>query len=207
MLRKIVQGLALVGVVTGMGAMGGGCLDRDVVGNKPTVSTNFTNAVSQSGINKVDILFDIDNSASMGDKQAYLIQAIPDMISRLITPRCVDAMGNPTGANADPMGACPAGMGSAEFAPVHDMHIGVVTSALGSRLGVASGSGSTATYVCDPANTIQDKAGYTVSEYNDDQGHLINRASPNGSGTALSDANPGNFLYWFPPNVGGNSGA
>ena len=37
-------------------------------------------------VQKVDILFDIDNSASMGDKQAYLAQAIPDLLTRLVTP-------------------------------------------------------------------------------------------------------------------------
>ena len=97
---RVAKATALGILVTSAGALTGGCLDRDVVGNKPTVNTNFTNSVSQSGIDKVDILFDIDNSASMGDKQEYLIQAIPDMISRLITPRCVDNDGNPVGTNA-----------------------------------------------------------------------------------------------------------
>src|SRR5271170_2760895 len=129
MLRKIVQGLTLVGVVTGFGALGAGCLDRPVTAAAPTIKTNFTTAVNQSGINKVDILFDIDNSASMGDKQNYLKQAIPQMIARLVTPLCVDSNGNATGANASPTtGQCPTGMGTPEFSAVHDMHIGIVTS-------------------------------------------------------------------------------
>ena len=56
MLRNFVQGLALVGVVIGTGALGAGCLDRPVTTASPTIKTNFTSAVNQSGIDKVDIL-------------------------------------------------------------------------------------------------------------------------------------------------------
>ena len=69
------------------------------------------------------------------------------------------------------------------------MHIGVVTSSLRARLGGA---------VCEPTATIASKNGYTVNEYADDQGHLINRTGPNGSGPPLAEANPSNFLYWYP---------
>ena len=55
--------------------------------------------------NKVDVLFMIDNSASMGDKQALLAQAVPDIIQGLVSLQ------------------------------VHDMHIGIVTSSLGGRGG------------------------------------------------------------------------
>jgi hypothetical protein len=202
MLRKIVQGLALTGVVLGAGALGAGCLDRPITNQAPDIKTNFTSAVNQSGIDKVDILFDIDNSASMGDKQSYLVAAIPQMIARLVTPRCLTSAGVATGVNADPtMGNCPA-MSFPEFAAVHDMHIGVVTSSLGSRLGVQSGSGSSVTYVCDPnAAQVKSAGGTMVSPDNDDQGHLINRTAPFGSGPALAGAalpEGGGFLYWFP---------
>jgi hypothetical protein len=55
--------------------------------------------------NKVDVLFMIDNSASMGDKQALFAQAIPDFIDGLVKLQ------------------------------VQDMHIGIVTSSLGGRGG------------------------------------------------------------------------
>ncbi len=146
---------------------------------------------------KVDLLFDIDNSASMGDKQAYLIQAIPQMITRLVTPRCVDASGAATGSYSSPTdGTCPAGS-SPEFSPVHDLHIGVVTSSLGSRLGINSGTSP----VCDPMAMVTSMAGVASSAFNDDQGHLITRTGPFGAGAALSDAalsEGGGFLAWAP---------
>jgi hypothetical protein len=142
---------------------------------------------------KVDLLFDIDNSASMGDKQRYLSETIPLMVARLVTPRCIDrTTGQATGANADATtGKCPAG--DPEFAPVHDMHIGVVTSSLGSRLGD--------TGTCDSTTQVKSQAGTSVLPYNDDQGHLINRTGEYGSGGALSEATlaeGGGFLNWFP---------
>jgi hypothetical protein len=216
MLRKFVQGCALVGVVVGLGALGAGCLDRPVTAASPTIKTNFTSAVNQSGIDKVDILFDIDNSASMGDKQQYLIEAIPQMIARLVTPRCIstakgDAGGQPlvdgTGndINADPAsGACPTGS-APEFTAVHDMHIGVVTSSLGGRLGPG---------LCDPTATAKTTGGATVSDFNDDKGELINRtgttALPYGLAGPLADAvlsdTSGGFLYWFPTGAATNKG-
>jgi hypothetical protein len=164
-----------------------------------------TRFVNQSGINKVDILFDIDNSPSMGDKQAYLVQAIPQMIARLVTPRCVTSGDGGVeipvtpAENADPTtGQCT--NGTPEFAAVHDMHIGVVTSSLGSRLGLVS-EGPPPTYVCDPAQISKSQAGVSVSSYTDDQGHLINRTQQFGAGPAITqDVLPegGGFLYWYP---------
>ena len=195
MVRAVVHGAVLSSFVLVMGGSGVSCLDRPVTAAAPTVKTNFTVAVSQNGIDKVDILFDIDNSASMGDKQTYLIQAIPQMVARLVTPQCLSNLSKaPTGTNADPLtGGCPSGS-TPEFSAVHDMHIGVVTSSLGNRGGDAC-----------PATTIMSQSGVTVNAFKDDQGHLINRtttkAAPNGSGPALGEASVsegGGFLAWFP---------
>jgi hypothetical protein len=196
MARTFVQGLAFVGVAVGLGAFGAGCLDRPVTAQEPTIKTNFTSAVNQNGINKVDLLFDIDNSASMGDKQAYLIQAIPLMVQRLVTPRCMDdTTGLATSQNASPSdGTCPAGS-TPEFSAVHDMHIGVVTSSLGSRLGDIG--------TCDSTTQVKSTSGTSVLPYDDDQGHLVNRTGKYGSTagaseTSLPASEGGGFLYWFP---------
>src|SRR5260370_39390979 len=49
--------------------------------------------VRNAPIDKIDLLFDIDNSDSMGDKQVYLEKAVPDLLNRLINPNCVDSSG------------------------------------------------------------------------------------------------------------------
>lgn len=89
---------------------------------------------SPSGIvDKMDILFAIDNSLSMGDKQQVLATAVPQLLKRLTNPDCVSAT---PGSAAEPLpmvdpgAACPTGM-VREFAPIKDIHVGVVTSSLG----------------------------------------------------------------------------
>jgi hypothetical protein len=84
-----------------------------------------------SGFDKIDILIMIDNSLSMGDKQAILAAAVPQLLGRLTNPDCVDPAGQiPTKQMQDPNAICDAGL-QREFAPVKDIHIGVVTSSLG----------------------------------------------------------------------------
>jgi hypothetical protein len=68
-------------------------------------------------VGKLDVLFMIDNSASMGDKQALLQAAVPEMIGRLVNPNCVDTQGNVVGTSQN--GQC--AQGHIEFQPVHDM--------------------------------------------------------------------------------------
>lgn len=83
---------------------------------------------------KVDMLFVIDNSSSMGDKQAVFRRAIPDMIDQMVNPPCVakdEAMKQVfVEKNAD--GTCP-DPATPIFKPVKDIHIGVVSSSLGPR--------------------------------------------------------------------------
>ena len=154
----------------------------------------------QRTADKVDLLFDIDNSASMGDKQAYLEQAVPDLITRLVQPNCVSTDGTMTvNGQATLAGDCPAGS-AAEFPPVHNLHIGILSSSLGPRLGNACPE-------YDPTNpsSVQKWTGGTLNRHNDDQAHLLNRgADPNNlkdyTETPVGDApDPDDFLDWFPP--------
>src|SRR5690348_6944021 len=119
--------------------------------------------VKQQSIDKVDLLFAIDNSASMGDKQTLLSEAVPVLVGRLLNPNCVSTDTNQTcktagdctaalGANAQCDTQANSGAGQCfvagdngggdnqcksingtkpEFAPVHDMHVGIVSSSLG----------------------------------------------------------------------------
>jgi hypothetical protein len=141
----------------------------------------FSTVLDRSAVNRVDLLFMIDDSRSMGDKQAYLAQAVPDLLLRLVTPNCVDLM-DPTkilGVSQD--GRCSAGR--IEFPPVHDMHIAVVTSALGSMGG----------------DVCPDPRGSSAPDAMNDDGQIVNR------GAAVTDA-PADFLAWF-PSTADNAGA
>ena len=87
--------LAGAALLTATGAAGAGCLARPVGTQPPTTKVNFTSTVSQQQVDKVDLLFMIDNSASMGDKQAILADAVPNLLVGLLQPKCVDpATGN-----------------------------------------------------------------------------------------------------------------
>ncbi|MBL8608803.1 MAG: hypothetical protein JNL38_15875 [Myxococcales bacterium] len=161
------------------------CLTRPVTQQDPTTKVNFTTTAKQQTVDKIDILFAIDNSASMGDKQSILKTAVPDLVRGLIRPACVDADGKPTGAVADPgkpAGAqCPGGS-EPEFKPVVDMHVGIVSSSLGGMGGRLDGCASGA-------------------EHQNDKARLLDRTKQGRS----SKVEAGNYLAWF-PNVPANDG-
>ncbi len=91
-----------------------------------------------SPTDKVDLLLVIDNSLSMSDKQAELARRVPELVAALTNP--------------------PAGPGRKAIA---DLHIGVITSSLGSH----------GTSACDPGST---------SAHNNDHAHLLPRAGEGG---------------------------
>jgi hypothetical protein len=117
----------------------------------------------------------IDNSSSMGDKQQYLAEAIPDLVDRFVNPRCVDPAHPRTVVGKSTNGACT--NGRPEFPPVHDMHVGVLSSSLGPRLGTACGS-------------------------LDDRAELLTRGA---SAPTVQDAQASGYLAWF-PKVDANNG-
>lgn len=86
----------------------------------------------QAETGKVDLLLAIDNSISMAEKQTLLAKTIPELLTRLISPHCVNGAGVITAEPLSPAIACPAGS-QHEFAPVRDLHVGVITSSLGSH--------------------------------------------------------------------------
>lgn len=129
LLRAGVAGLA---VALGGAVATTGCLDRPVAPAVPRTSNVYVDEIRQTAVDKIDLLFMIDNSISMADKQAILAEAVPILVGRLITPICVDVNGNPTSGNADATGRCPS-PSIAEFNPIKDIHVGVITSSLGSH--------------------------------------------------------------------------
>jgi hypothetical protein len=169
---------------TSVSIVAGGCLDRPVAPATPTVSARIVTPAKQNKVSKIDLLFMIDNSSSMADKQQILAQAVPDLVSRLVDPVCIDPMTGQSVGNRNPDGSC--ARGEPDFDPVKDIHIGIITSSLG-------GHGSTG--VCDdpdPRKTLP---------HNDDHGHLIARdVMDMPVATFMNEG----FLNWNP--VGANSG-
>jgi len=89
-----------------------GCLDRELKPVHPCLVSGVAQQVDINNIDKVDLLFVIDNSSSMEDKQANLRRHVPQLVQTLVT-------GTRRPDDPEP------------FPPVHDLHIAVVDSDMG----------------------------------------------------------------------------
>jgi hypothetical protein len=110
-----------------------GCLERPVGETHPQTQNIFVKRNKTTNVDKIDLLFMIDNSASMADKQAVLSAAVPQLLRRLTTPYCIhptDPTAEPEAMN-NPTEPCKTKGYVREFSPVNDIHIGVITSSLG----------------------------------------------------------------------------
>lgn len=130
-----------------------GCLDRPLSPAEPQTSNVVVKQLAQQAPSKIDLLFMIDDSQSMADKQALLASAVPALVRRLVAPRCVDDQGKPLG------GSHPCSAGVPEFRPVDDIHVGVLSSSLG-------GHGSE---MCTPSwsawNPSQDRGAHLIAPH------------------------------------------
>jgi hypothetical protein len=135
---------------------------------------------------KIDLLFMIDSSISMAEKQRLLADAIPVLMNRLISPMCMDENAMPTGFSVP----CPAGS-NPEFKPVEDIHVGVITSSLGDH-----GSAD----VCSDASVVPG----SDTTYNDKAQLVptVNATIPSRAG--LASWNNFGFLVWDPRLAGHN---
>ena len=97
--------------------LGVGCIDRPAVPVPPTLQAGITQRFGSSSVDRVDILFEIDNSGSMLDNQAELARQLPRMIAALTSPTASGAR------------------------PIQDLRIGVISSDLGTH-GVDTGFGN-----------------------------------------------------------------
>ncbi|HVY45234.1 MAG TPA: hypothetical protein VHB21_05105, partial [Minicystis sp.] len=149
---------AFAALVVGVGSGAAGCLSRPINPLEPRTTTVEVEKLTETAVDKIDLLLMIDNSASMADKQQVLADAVPQLVSGLLNPKCVDDNGNPIASQpASPTDMCPTGS-KRDFNPVYDVHVGIVTSSLGSH-----GTGQTG--VCDPSQ----------GGNQNDAGHLIHR--------------------------------
>ena len=165
-------------VLAGFAAMPA-CLDRPIEPVEPRTTSTIVDKLTQSSVDKIDLLLMIDNSGSMSDKQQILKLAVPDLVQALVNPKCLDETGKATPAQPKgPLDDCPVMGSKREFEPIVNIHIGVTSSSVG-------GHGAD--------SCIGDK---TPSE--NDHGRLIKRTSTDGSTPdALTWADKG-FLVWDP---------
>jgi hypothetical protein len=150
----------------------------------PVTTNHYVAEIRMTGVDKVDLLFMIDDSLSMASKQQLLAGSIPLLVERLIAPACVDATGNPTGENATLDGVCDVGV--PEFPPIENLHVGIITSSLGDH-----GSND----VCSEAANAENVAnGFSPSFYND-LAQLLPSVRP---ASSLASWNESGFLVWDP---------
>jgi hypothetical protein len=172
--------------IVGIGAVSG-CLTRPIEPVEPRTTSVVVERLTQSGVNKIDLLLAVDNSASMADKQAILALAVPDLITGLVNPQCLDnASGKPTATQpASPTDQCPANS-TREFPPVLDIHIGLISSSLGTF--GADGCPDKPPASCPTADTTP----------NDDHGHLVTRSDVCDSKGPIPTYQNEGFLAWDP---------
>jgi len=182
--------VALVSLV-GAGFGASACLVRPLCDKdcQPKTTNIFVDAIQQKSVDKIDLLFMIDNSISMADKQAVLREAVPDLVQRLVSPNCIDpdtGVANKAMTPKDPKGDCP-GMLIREFTPIRNIHVGIVSSSIG-------GHGSQTLCVGNDGGTL------TEQEQND-HAWLMGKRPRGGAFAAPAGGvapDPQGFLNWNP---------
>ena len=165
-----------------------GCQNTSTVGGGPVqLGGPAGGGVASIGdVEKVDLLFMVDNSRSMADKQEAMAVALADLVQSLVNPPCLDMNGTTVpGQPATGLDPCPPGAHRA-YNAVHDLHIGVVSSSIGGH--GADACSDTEQFTCP---------GGVVNTTNNDKGHLLDRQDACGSGTIATYQNMG-FLAWDP---------
>jgi hypothetical protein len=185
--RRALRGsvwLALAAGLAGSMAAGVACGSRDdglFGGANPTTTSGTGGSGGMGGslpkpahADKIDLLFVVDNSPGTDLKHQILANDLPALLAVFTDPPCT---GN-DGAWQDAQGgACPQGT-TRIFPPVADLHVGVITSSLG-------GHGAD--------TCLADK-----SPSENDRGHLIKRASTDGTIPDVKTWNDKGFLVWDP---------
>jgi hypothetical protein len=122
----------MAGLCTTASMVAAACMSRPVATTEPHTSNLYVEPIRNDVIDKIDLLFMIDNSASMGDKQELLAKAVPQLVGRLVIPRCTTAMGAVVLERNSLSEPCPAGS-APEFRAVQDIHVAVISSSLGAH--------------------------------------------------------------------------
>jgi hypothetical protein len=107
-LRKI--GIVLAG--SALGLLGTGCFERTLRPINPCTRSRFGETIRVQNVDEVDLLFMVDNSNSMAEEQESLTEQLPRLVRIL--------------ASGDRNGD-----GQLDFTPVRSLHIGIVSSDMG----------------------------------------------------------------------------
>jgi len=176
--RSLSRAGAAASVLAGFAAIPA-CLDRPIEPVEPRTTSTIVDKLTQSSVDKIDLLLMLDNSGSMADKQQILRIAVPDLVQALVNPKCLDETGKATPAQPKgPLEDCPVQGSKREFEPILNIHVGVVTSSVG-------GHGAD--------SCLGDKV---PSE--NDHGQLIKRTSTDGSTPDAATWADKGFLVWDP---------
>ncbi|HEU5074688.1 MAG TPA: hypothetical protein VFU02_10950, partial [Polyangiaceae bacterium] len=121
---------AIVTSSNGSSTSSGGSSNQGGSGGGPSSGGSSGGEGSRPDVraDKLDILFVVDNSLNMAHKQPYFASAAAELLGQLADPECVDG-DDPALAEG-----CPEGQ-HREFAPVLDMHVGVISTSLGGQGG------------------------------------------------------------------------
>jgi hypothetical protein len=160
---------AALAIVTALAACGGPPSPHGAA----HVCTFFETEFHSCSVEKIDLLFVVDNSPSMGDKAALLVAALPDLLNRLVNPECIDPMGNIVGISS--AGRCASG--GLAHARARDLHAAIISSSLGAAGGGLCGSSG-------------------VGARQNDRAETLNRVGTDEQ--SVGDAEPSHFLAWFP---------
>jgi len=176
-------GALATAMVAGTAVTATGCLNRPIERVEPRTTTTIVERLTQSSVDKIDLLLVIDNSRSMADKQEILNLAVPDLVNELVNPRCLADDGTPSAQQpTDPLQDCPEAGTEREFDPILDIHIGIITSSIGSH-------GADA---CD--TSAMSGLNFSV----DDKAHLINRSGTDMGDPPVPTYDDLGFLVWDP---------
>ena len=104
---------AVPGIALGLVAFG--CIEREGRPVNPCTNVTVARAIQVTSVDKVDLLFMVDNSNSMMEEQAQLAQELPRMVRIL-------ASGDLNENGMEDEG---------DFEPVQDLNVGVITSDMG----------------------------------------------------------------------------
>lgn len=120
---------------------------------------------------KLDVLLVVDNSRTASMAHPALARTVPYLLDRILSPPCVNGLGQIVDT---PPADTPCERGIRDFAPVRDVHIGVISSSLG-----AYGADG----IC------------TTDPQEDDRGWLLTRDDVGGSVSTYQGLG---FLAWDP---------